>query len=266
MFWATEMWQDLHLSKMFLTEIGKTSVSNLSFHKTENWNIKDDASVLSSCVLCLPSSRAHIWVHIRASRAPPKCPHFQSTPQVPDGAPASPKDILGGVVGSQLCHGRPTSLLLHGSRNGHRPGGLLSCLGVPWGLQCAHPPSPLDVAWRGMHLWGGGINISPVSLCLGFPFLLCPYLGFPVIIISLLVLSRVSLIIKSLHCVLVLCFPVSRVQSQMSYRVPMFCCFWISVKDCVFGISWVSSFPRTVFHVLEMVTRCLAETMVLSYL
>ncbi len=76
-------------------------------------------------------------------------------------------------------HGRPSSLLHRRSRNGRRPGGLLSCLHVPWGLQSAHPPSPLDVVQRGMCLLGGGVwgfNVRTVSPCPVFPLLLCPYL------------------------------------------------------------------------------------------
>ncbi len=39
-----------------------------------------------------------------------------------------------------IRQGHPSSLLRRGSRNGRRPGGLLSCLHVPWGLQSAHSP------------------------------------------------------------------------------------------------------------------------------
>ncbi len=54
-----------------------------------------------------------------------------------------------------IRHGRPISRLRRGSRNGHRPGGHLSGLKVPWGLQSAHPP---------MHLIFIHINIP--HLCL----------------------------------------------------------------------------------------------------
>ncbi len=84
--------------------------------------------------------------------------------------------IRHGCPSSLFCHGRPSSLIRHGlpssllhrgSRNGHRPGGRLSCLLVPGGLQSAHPPSPLDVARRGTHLSGGGSNsdLCPHVLC-----------------------------------------------------------------------------------------------------
>ncbi len=67
---------------------------------------------------------------------------------------------------------------------------VLSCVRVPWGLQSAHPPSPLDVIRRGTRLLRGGGN---VRLCLPLPCVSLPVLCAHIwsflfhVIISLLV-------------------------------------------------------------------------------
>ncbi len=64
----------------------------------------------------------------------------------------------------------PSSLLHHWSRNGHRPGGHLPCLHIPWGLQGTHPPSPVLQLRCGTHLPGGGGNVTVnSSTALHFP-------------------------------------------------------------------------------------------------
>ncbi len=67
------------------------------------------------------------------------------------------------VPGSTMAAQAPCSAV--GPGMGH-----LSRLHVPWGLQSAHSPSPLDVVWRGTCLLGGGglcqtcVPMSCVSL------------------------------------------------------------------------------------------------------
>ncbi len=54
---------------------------------------------------------------------------------------------------------------------------VLSCVRVPWGLQSAHPPSPLDVIRRGTRLLRGGGN---VRLCLPLPCVSLPLCYVPI--------------------------------------------------------------------------------------
>ncbi len=162
--------------------------------------------LLNSAPKCLRSPSAPKC--LRSPSAPkcpccpsaPKCLHFPGAPwnaistiiffgggnppwstvsPDPPWPPPSPQNRHG-RPSSLLRHGLPSSLLQRWSRNGRCPGGHLSCLHVPWGLQSAHPPSPLDVVRRGTRLLGGGSNVRPVSPCLVSPCLLYPYMVLPI--------------------------------------------------------------------------------------
>ncbi len=98
----------------------------------------------------------------------PRICHGRPRPLIHHGRPRPL--IHHGRPSPRNYHGRPNSLLHHWSRNRHRPGGHLSCLHVPWGLQSTHHPSPLDVVRRGTRLLGGGggvmSDLCPHVLCL----------------------------------------------------------------------------------------------------
>ncbi len=75
-------------------------------------------------------------------------------------------------------HGRPSPLTRHGSRNGRRPGGLLSCP-VSVCLEASRAPTPPPrwmVYGAGRTVREGGVMSDLCSLCLVFPLLSCPYL------------------------------------------------------------------------------------------
>ncbi len=101
--------------------------------------------------------------------------HGLPSPRIHHGHPSSP--IRHGRPSFPLRRGRPSFPLRHGSWNWRRPGGLLSCVRVPWGLQSAHPPSPLDVIRRGTRLLRGGGN---VRLCLPLPCVSLPLCYVPI--------------------------------------------------------------------------------------
>ncbi len=107
-----------------------------------------------------PSSAAHpsprSWeIDVPVSPERPQLPTLPERPQVPDRASTSPKEICSAPTkeagagaeadstwlpeslllpwspSPRIYHGRPSTLLHRGSRNGRRPGGLLSCFHVP---------------------------------------------------------------------------------------------------------------------------------------
>ncbi len=121
---------------------------------------------------------------VRASRAPPRVraaqapPRARCSPYFPQGnffwggsrAPAEETEAGAGAAVSEAVPPWPPKLpdppwppkfpIRRGSRNGRRPGGLLSCLRVPWGLQSARPP-PLPVCYcygAGRTYWEGGVR------------------------------------------------------------------------------------------------------------
>ncbi len=124
-------------------------------------------------------------------------------------------------------HGRPSSLLHRGSRNGRRPGGLLSCLHVPWGLQSAHPPSPLVVIQGGMCLLGGGGEDLMSELC---PHVLC----FP----------SSCAHIWSVSCSLLVLLISSQVpgvcHSLVYSSEPCVPCVWFQLVSCVLTFGWIN--------------------------
>ncbi len=85
--------------------------------------------------------------------------------------------IRHGLPSPRIRHGCPSSPLRHGSRNGRYPGGLLSCLRVPGGLQSAHPPSPLDGVPHRSGGWSNVRSVFPMS-CVSLP--LVTIFGLPV--------------------------------------------------------------------------------------
>ncbi len=88
-------------------------------------------------------------------------------------------------------HGRPSSPLRHGSRNGRRPGGLLSCP-VSVSLEASRaptPPSPFDVIRRGTRLLegGGNVRLSLSVSCVSPP--LVPIFGQFLFLSSFVIIS-----------------------------------------------------------------------------
>ncbi len=118
------------------------------------------------------------------SRSPLIC-HGCPNPLIHHGCPSSL--IHHGCPNPLIHHGRPRSMLHHWSRNGHRPGGHLPCLHVPWGLQSAHPASHWTLFGAGRACSEGEGNVRPVSPCLVSLFLFCPYMVLPVLVLSSLV-------------------------------------------------------------------------------
>ncbi len=107
---------------------------------------------------------------------PPELPDPPWPPELPD--PPWPPEV------PPLRRGRPSFPLRHGSWNGRRPGGLLSCpVSVSREASRAPTPPPLSMLYgAGRAYWEGGVMSDFVSLCLVFPYpcVMCPYLVLPV--------------------------------------------------------------------------------------
>ncbi len=83
-----------------------------------------------------------------------------------------------GLLSSLHRHGLQSSQLRHGLHHLFRSGGpcpVVLSVSVLRGLQSVHPPSPVELLWRGTR-FPGGVSYVRVLLCVMCSCLLCPYL------------------------------------------------------------------------------------------
>ncbi len=118
------------------------------------------------------------------SRAPAEETEAGAGAAVSEAVPPWPPELPGSAMASRapwIRHGLPSSLLRRGSRNGRRPGGLLSCP-VSVSLEASrapppHPPTPPPTPLDGIrYIREGGVLSDLCSPCHVFPLLSCPYL------------------------------------------------------------------------------------------